>query len=160
MLRDHPIAKLNRALWGLRAALHREVRRLNDGGCGHFAYRAAQAVQALGFETEVVTPGHDEYDAPANGCRNTHHLAVRIRHNGRMYTFDSQTGLRLGGLRFGKNEPGRVPNASVECICDYPFGLGMSPDEAEEFVQEEAWNSCFDTRQLPRVEELIHQYLH
>lgn len=154
------ITRLNAALWGLRAALAQNVRYLNDGGCGHFAYRAAQALEARGFEVEVVTDGCSEDEAPANGFHGKHHLGVRLRHNGVIYTFDSQTGLRKTPDRFGKLEDRGVPNQSCPARCKYPFGMGMSPDEAEEFVNTEDWNSMFDTDQLPVVEQLIEKYLH
>lgn len=154
------ITRLNAALWGLRAALAQNVRYLNDGGCGHFAYRAAKALAARGFEVEVVTNGEDEDEAPANGFPGKRHLGVRLRHNGVVYTFDSQTGLRKTPYQFGKYEDRSVPNQSCMARCRYPFGMGMSPDKAEQFVNEEDWNPRFDTSQLPIIEQLIEQHLH
>lgn len=76
------------------------------------------------------------------------HVAVRFRLNGRVYTWDSDTGPLARVTMFGASY--RAP----------AWGLGMTAEEARALADRpDGWNTYFDRAQIPYIETLVAKFL-
>lgn len=159
--------KTLRHLRQLADAITSEIDSPNYGGCCVIASRVAERLLALGVEAECIT-SRERLGEACNAPANVRHLiddpsdmlewedngvtfchvAVRFRLNGRVYTWDSDTGPLARVTLFGHRYRA------------YAWGLGMTADEARAVADRpDGWNSDFDRAQIPHIEALVAKFL-
>lgn len=151
------------------------IRATNYGGCGYMAGYVCEALEALGIEAEVVTPGGAWWGDPPAIVRSNlgerkhcaawdewglarSHLAVRFKLLGRVITWDRES-WNFSGIRFGVASDGEVRVGS-RYPCEYPFGDGLTWKETLRLCRPQTrWNTAFCRTQLPLMRELVQQHL-
>lgn len=148
----------------------RKIKNPNYGGCGVIAGLVGMQLQRMGVVVDIVTPDGkyvwdgvpaseirhlvrdetDPEDWDSNGL-NRGHMAVRFLYNGVVHTWDSD-GIHPEGAQgwFGK-EGDRT---------DSKLGEGLTPTETLRMVSNpEGWNSTFNRKQIPKIENLVMKHL-
>lgn len=167
-----PPREILRRLRAIQPELQR-IPNLNYGGCCVVAAVVAEALERLGVPVEVVSTAYSENNVPANaravlreaGHEPTSmgnyawdgaglyrsHLGVRFKLYGVLHTWDSQALWRTGRAFGGSNDCGEPRDA-----CDYPFGKGLTVQEAQVLADDPlGWNSSFNRVHIPLVRRIV-----
>ena len=130
--------------------------RVNWGGCACIAAMVAEKVQANNYPLRITTCGNSSVDIDEiradvdnplekenwypHGINAFHHVWVEVQVNGEWWAMDS-TGIHSLDAMY---EEWGTP-------CTGSFTL----EEMKSMAAQNTWNSSFDRRQLPHIEEMI-----
>ena len=164
-------SKTKRVLTALRdfsATVREEIHLINNGGCCVYAAHVAEALaQIPGVKAEVVTTNSgnsvksldelrkrrvnmtDMYDLERNGV-SFFHLATRFYIKGEAFTHDVDR-TRQHGSQFGHRR-WSAPYRAHQGAFTIEEALALAGNSR-------GWNPTFDRDQIPRLKELVREYL-
>ena len=133
------------------------LNRVNWGGCAWIAARVAEKAQANNYPLRITTSGNSSVDIDEirpdvdnplekenwypHGISSFSHVWVEVQVNGEWWAMDA-TGIHSLDAMY---EEWGTP-------CTGSFTL----EEMKSMAAQNTWNSTFDRRQLPHIEEMIN----